>query len=122
MDLIISERNRVNQRIKELDNVIEVFIFPNMGDGGLSTGAAYLAHVDKTADVPHRLTTVLKGDSPSDSEIKYSLEGSGLKFQKYDDIETRVAQLVAEGNVVARCKGGMEFGPRALGNRRRGNH
>ncbi|MCP3928836.1 MAG: carbamoyl transferase, partial [Bacteroidetes bacterium] len=33
------------------------------------------------------------------------------------DIEKRCAQLLADGQIVARCKGKMEFGARALGNR-----
>src|SRR5690606_35010682 len=32
-------------------------------------------------------------------------------------VERAVAQMLAEGRVVARCAGRMEYGPRALGNR-----
>lgn len=34
---------KLNQRICELSNVNEVFVFPNMGDGGLGYGAAAMA-------------------------------------------------------------------------------
>ena len=35
---------KLNERLAELDNVEEVYIFPNMGStGGLSVGSAWLA-------------------------------------------------------------------------------
>ena len=39
------------------------------------------------------------------------------KIIKIDDVEGKVAELLADGQVVARFKGRMEFGARALGNR-----
>ena len=36
---------------------------------------------------------------------------------KPDDLEEEVASILADGNVVAVCRGRMEFGPRALGHR-----
>ena len=108
---------KLNQRVRALPEVNEVFVFPNMGDGGLSVGAAYLAHANETGGRPSGLKTMLCGDDPTDAEIRDVLVSSGLKYECYDDIEMQVAELVARGNVVARCKGSMEFGPRALGNR-----
>ena len=31
---------KINQKISELKNIKDVFIFPNMGDGGLAVGSA----------------------------------------------------------------------------------
>jgi carbamoyltransferase len=108
---------RLNQKLAELPKVREISVFPNMGDGGLSIGAAYLAHVDRTGDRPRPLDSVLLGDAVDETEITAALQDSGLPHRRLDDIESEVAKLIAEGNVVARCAGGMEFGPRALGNR-----
>ena len=108
---------KLNQRIKDLRNVADVYIFPNMGDGGLSVGAAYLAYVEHTGSAPQALTTVFQGDALDDPEIEEALQGTELIWERHADIELRVAELVAGGHVVARCKGAMEFGPRALGNR-----
>ena len=36
---------KLNQRIRELPGVENVYIFPHMGDGGISVGAAMLATV-----------------------------------------------------------------------------
>jgi len=40
-----------------------------------------------------------------------------LKKEKPDNIEQEIAKVLAEGKVVARFDGRMEYGPRALGNR-----
>ena len=42
---------------------------------------------------------------------------NGFRWEYVDDIEAETARLLAEGHVVARCKGRSEFGARALGNR-----
>ena len=108
---------RLNQKLRELPNVAEVFVFPNMGDGGLSVGSAWLAHVAKTGERPSPLETVLLGDSTDNKEIGELLRNSNYHFTYHHNIEKQVAHLLASGHVVARCDGPMEFGPRALGNR-----
>ena len=45
------------------------------------------------------------------------LKIAGLKGQRPEDLASVVADLLADGQVVARFDGPMEFGPRALGNR-----
>jgi carbamoyltransferase len=108
---------KLNQRLAELDNVREVFVFPNMGDGGLSVGAAWLAHVELTGRRPEPLKTCYLGPAPSEGEIGALLSTSGLSYRHEADIARRVAELLARDQVVARCTGAMEFGPRALGHR-----
>ena len=47
-----------------------------------------------------------------------AIRNSGLKLVDCpDSLERSVAELLANGKVVARCSGAMEYGPRALGNR-----
>ena len=53
----------------------------------------------------------------SDKEIYEVLKTSGLKYYKSNNIEKEVARCLADGKVVARFNGRMEYGPRALGNR-----
>jgi carbamoyltransferase len=108
---------KLNQRIRELPNVGEVFVFPNMGDGGLSVGAAWAVQAQETGQRPSPLRHLYLGPEPSGGDIGAVLAASGLRYQRVDDIEERVGALLAEGHVVARCSGRMEFGPRALGNR-----
>lgn len=112
----------LNQRIADLDNCDEVFVFPAMGDGGLAAGAAF-SELRKTngyegpLKAHSAISHVYLGPSFTEKEIESAVRKSGLHFDRHDNIEEMVAQLVYQGKVVARFNGCMEFGPRALGNR-----
>ncbi len=108
---------KLNQRLAALENVDQVYVFPNMGDGGLSAGAACLAYHELTGDRPQPLSTMYLGPAPEAGEIEAALLKSGLSYARKDNIQAAVAALLAKGEVVARCAGRMEFGPRALGHR-----
>src|SRR4029078_8798672 len=60
---------------------------------------------------------VYLGPDYSDSEIHKLLGAEGVKYEQHSRIEDRIARLIADGYVVARFAGKMEYGPRALGNR-----
>src|SRR5205823_7958150 len=62
---------KLNQRIRELPGVEEVFVYPNMGDGGCGTGAAMLAFDRQLFDRP--VSDVYFGPDYSDSEIEAAL-------------------------------------------------
>ena len=108
---------KLNQRIRELDHVDSVYVFPNMGDGGLSVGSAWLAYREKTAKSPQPMRTALLGNDLGEQEIVTALEQSGLHYERFENITKQVGRLLARGDVVVRAQGRMEFGPRALGNR-----
>ena len=113
---------KVNQRIAELEGVESVYIFPAMGDGGLSAGAALWSNYHHSPGegglmAGRRLPDVYLGPAYSESEVENSLKRSNLRFEFIRDIEDRIGELLAEGKVVARFNGRMEYGPRALGNR-----
>jgi carbamoyltransferase len=90
-----------------------------MGDEGLGVGAALFLHSTlegyKPAPVlPH----VYLGGDISPREASSAIRGTGLRpVASGDALNDAVARLLAEGKVVARCAGRMEYGPRALGNR-----
>ena len=110
---------KLNQRIHELPGVRSVFIHPGMGDEGLAVGAALFVHAQKTGSHPDGVVQdVYLGGDVADRE---ALEAAGAAgFQPTDlqePLSRRVAALLADGKVVARCAGRMEYGPRALGNR-----
>ncbi|WP_395344606.1 carbamoyltransferase [Ningiella sp. W23] len=105
---------KLNQRIFEVDGVNHIFVYPNMGDGGCGTGAAlYLS----SKGVEPTISNAYYGPDYSDDEIKQTLEKEGLAYTQPEDYAAKVAQLIHNGNVVARYSGRMEYGPRALGNR-----
>ena len=104
---------KLNQRLHELPEVDQLFVLPNMGDGGLGLGAL-CAH-DGIA--PQWVRDVFWGESFTDAEIEPLLQEEHLNYRQVEDIEEETASLLAEGNIVARFAGRMEWGPRALGNR-----
>ena len=112
---------KLNQKIAEIDGVDEVFIHPNMGDGGLSVGAAMWACNPKPSSrvelVRHPLENVFLGPEYGEGRMREVLESSGLKYQHRPNIEKEIAGALNNGCVVARFDGRMEYGPRALGNR-----
>lgn len=108
---------KLNQRIQEMSNVSEMFVFPNMGDGGLSVGAACLVHSRETGQRPGPTETMYLGPEYSEHEIGETLVKSGLRYTRETDIHETTAKLLAQDQVVARFNGRMEFGPRALGHR-----
>lgn len=113
---------RINQEIGRLAEVDDVFVFPGMSDEGLSVGAA-MAHYGaeraarEQAYRPEKLEHVFFGNAYGGDEIERALADSGLAYERSDNIARDVAALLADGYIVCRFDGAMEFGPRALGNR-----
>ncbi|MBY0514484.1 MAG: hypothetical protein K2P78_11300 [Gemmataceae bacterium] len=107
---------KLNQRIREIPGVEAVFVYPNMGDGGCGTGAAMLAFGHERMP-KEGFDTVYFGPDYTEADIRAALDADGLKYERHDDVEERVAGLLAENAIVGRFNGRMEYGPRALGNR-----
>lgn len=109
---------KVNQQILALNKVRDIYIFPNMGDGGLSMGAAFATGFDESLlKEKIILESVYLGRKFDDSDILAELKKNNLDFRKSENISLDVAKLLAENKVVARFNEAMEYGPRALGNR-----
>lgn len=110
---------KLNQRIFEIDGVEEIFVYPNMGDGGTGTGAALWHYYNHNKKRPSQdpIENVYFGPGYTNDEIKRTLDREGAEYAFVDDIEAKIAGLLAANKVVARFNGRMEYGPRALGNR-----
>jgi carbamoyltransferase len=112
---------RLNQRVHESGNIDSVYIFPNMGDGGLAAGAGLLGYSETAQKnrkhAPRKLDNVYFGRAFSGREIREALDRCGLQYTFHKNIEIEIAKALSENKVVARFNGRMEFGPRALGNR-----
>ena len=113
---------KLNQRVHELDGVNSIFVHPGMGDEGLAVGAGLALAAQRSSSVDDRsgakqLEDVYFGPQYSDEAIHDAIRRSGLQAEFVQDIEKKIAGLLAEGHVVARFAGRMEYGPRALGNR-----
>jgi carbamoyltransferase len=108
---------KLNQRLAELDGVRRVFVHPNMGDGGTGVGAvlAFLFARGETAST--EWATCDLGPEFGDARMETALRAGGLEPVRSGQVAAEVAAALAEGRVVARFAGAMEYGPRALGNR-----
>jgi carbamoyltransferase len=107
---------KLNQKLNELDWLDELFVYPPMGDEGLSLGAALwksnqLGELKK----PLKLTNFSFGPSYDEESIfEFSREFDFIRTKlDYDEI----AKDIHSGKIIGWFDGGMEFGPRALGNR-----
>jgi carbamoyltransferase len=97
----------------------ELYVQPAAHDGGLSLGAAVHVWNDvlgrPRGPVMHH---AYLGPSFTDDEIAAELgQHDELVYERVPDFEVTVARLLTEGNVIGLFQGGMEIGPRALGNR-----
>ncbi|MBN1155404.1 carbamoyltransferase [candidate division KSB1 bacterium] len=108
---------KLNQRVFEVDGIKNVYVFPNMSDGGIPSGAALYFDIRRNGAVKSNLNNVYLGPDYSDEDIRQALVAENVPFEYYEDIETKIAQLLADNSIVARFNGRMEYGPRALGNR-----
>ncbi|MGH7856879.1 MAG: carbamoyltransferase N-terminal domain-containing protein, partial [Candidatus Binatia bacterium] len=106
---------KMNQRIHELPEVENVFVYPNMGDGGCGTGLGLHLTTDGRLNGP--LRDVYFGPEYGDAEIRRELERASLSFEEPKDLAREIARRVHAGQVIGRFRGRMEYGPRALGNR-----
>jgi len=110
---------KLNQRILELDSVDNLFVHPGMGDDGLAVGAALLEHYKRNGYTDQQvIENVYWGGDFSEKDALAAIERAGYSPENTEgSLERRVAELLADGKVIARCAGRMEYGPRALGNR-----
>jgi carbamoyltransferase len=86
-------------------------------------GAAALAHVELTGNIPNskKLKHVYLGPGYTNDEIERLLNATTLKFKDYRGERAQllyeIAQRLAKGQVIGWFQGRMEYGPRALGSR-----
>ncbi|MEO0192391.1 MAG: carbamoyltransferase N-terminal domain-containing protein, partial [candidate division WOR-3 bacterium] len=111
---------KLNNLILQADGVEEVFIMPSAGDESLALAVAMMAYLE-TMSGPHEpLGDLYLGPEFGDSDIEKALSGLGQGFTvsyEGDAIHERLGRLLAQGRIMARFWGRMEFGARALGNR-----
>lgn len=113
---------KLNKAIMELAEVEDLFVFPSCGDETNSMGAAYHAFAETKS---HRemkpLGGIYIGREYDDALIEKAIREYSFSrpnsVKQIEEIEDKVAELLAAGEIVARFSGREEFGARALGNR-----
>lgn len=110
---------KANQEILKRTKVRRAFFLPSPGDDTNSIGACYYGYKQLRPDeVPQPLHHLYLGPEYSEKEFnKTFAHNKKFKITRPENITKTVAKLLAQGEVVARFWGRMEFGARALGNR-----
>jgi carbamoyltransferase len=114
---------KANKSISELEIIDDIYVPASGGDESLCIGAIF-AYLDKnqTNFGIKPLKNMYLGNENSEEVIKNSINefmaSHSDKFLLRENVSNKeIAQLIADGNIVGRCVGRMEFGARALGNR-----
>ncbi len=108
---------KATRRIRLAPEVEEIYVFPHMGDGGLALGAAVVAAASSGEPVALHLNRLDLGHAYDRPAIERALQAASLPMQVEPRLAERVADLLERERIVMWFQGGMEYGPRALGNR-----
>lgn len=111
---------KLNKRIQELPEVKQVKFMPSCGDESNVFGGAYYVAEQQGATVQSDERFYL-GHSYDNDAIKAELDALGASERHevtfHENIEEKIAELLADYQIVARFSGKAEFGARSLGNR-----
>ena len=110
----------LNQRIAESSMTKKVYVYPNMGDGGLAVGSIYNYVSDLgilNSKLGYEFTPYL-GNYASIVEPEHQL--GDFKVTRFHSVRELCQHMVSQllnGKILGLVQGRMEFGPRALMNR-----
>jgi carbamoyltransferase len=108
-----------NGALLDSDVADEVWVFPGSSDSGLSVGAALLCAAESGELGSARLQHAYWGPEFSNDDCAAALTNEPqVSFRRVEGcLEDELAGALAAGMIIGVCRGRMEFGPRALGNR-----
>ena len=114
-----------NGKLLQEDIFEDIWIQPAAGDAGGAVGAAlavwynYLGNERRANDENDSMKGAFWGPEFSNDDLKKYLVDNNISYEQLpaEDIADRVADLIAQENVIGWYQGRMEFGPRALGSR-----
>jgi carbamoyltransferase len=109
-----------NRKILDRTPFKRIFIPPATHDGGLSVGLAlYLHHVILGNNKPNILKAPYLGKEYTSDQIHQAIIDSGIDAMHLPEktLYKKVAEIIADGRIVAWFQGRSEWGPRSLGNR-----
>ena len=117
---------KANQKISELPEVKSLFVMPSCGDESNPIGCCFYGYKKFCEENaiefnPRPLEDIYLGPIYDNKYIEDLIKKEQLdkkyKITKVKNINKKVAELLAKGEIVARCSGRTEWGARALGNR-----
>ena len=109
---------KMNQKLNELPWLKELYVYPPMGDEGLTLGACLwkavqLGEISK----PLKLSNVSLGPSYTEDQIDEFYHKGKYDFIRKEYSSLEIANDLNDGSIIGWFQEGMEYGPRSLGNR-----
>lgn len=112
---------KLNQKLNQYLPFDNVWVYPAMGDEGLSLGSAIAHGVEMGVFKNRRIDNVFFGKRYTDNEIGEYVSNFEKVYQKKLFVQPLdydvIGDLLVDGKVIAIYDGATEYGPRALGNR-----
>ncbi len=109
----VAHNSLANQKLSSLPEIGELFIPAAPNDSGSAIGACVLGLREKKEIIPALSSRTVPYWGPALSKDNL---GDLEKYFIPED-QTQIARELTDGKIVAVCRGRMEFGDRALGNR-----
>ncbi len=111
----------LNRKISEETGVDEIFVFPGMGDEGLSVGSVLQFLLERDGEAhwarSRRMLEDVYLGRDYDAQILNALNKISDVVRVPGTAEEVAADQLVQGKICGIYSGRMEFGPRALGNR-----
>ncbi|MDD5066393.1 MAG: carbamoyltransferase C-terminal domain-containing protein [bacterium] len=110
---------KLNMLLAQSRQLNEYYVLPSCGDESLVMGAGLFVSACHARDKITPLKDIYFGYQIKEPELLAALKKykGQIAFKKSNNIEKEAARLLAANFIVGRCKGRMEWGARALGNR-----
>lgn len=113
---------KLNQKLSEIPGLKEIEVFPNMGDGGLSLGGIWYTLskrnlINQGSLFDSMYFSDVFYDKSYYSEINQIKDLVLIKEMNYKHKVEKATSEILKGKFVGLHQKGVEFGPRALGNR-----
>lgn len=115
---------KANLKVMQLKRVKRLFVLPSCGDESTPLGACFYALLNKSDFESSKILPIKDiywGPKFNNEYIEKVLKKRNIRkkyfVKQVADVEKLTAKLLSDRKIVARMKGRMEFGARALGNR-----
>jgi len=108
---------KLNQKIYEINQDVDIFVYPNMGDGGICVGSCYAWIWENKKITLERISSMYLGYELNKKSFLDILKTKNFLITQPEDISKEIVSLLKDGHSVGLSQGRTEFGPRALGNR-----
>lgn len=112
---------KLNMKIRNLEEVEKLFVFPSCGDESIAIGSALALNSNSDKNKFSPLKDLYLGpyydNNGIENELNKDQYKGKIKFEYVNSIEDKLSEELLHKNIVARFSGRMEWGARALGNR-----